>query len=106
MIALTILKDGRPAPDLGLYLGVPAHAVFVSTEDLGYVHAHAMVADAPKGAHHAHAHDAHGPHADPEADVPAKLMLHQAPPRAGRYALLIQVLGADQIRTVAFVAPF
>jgi len=103
MIALTILKDGRPAPDLGLYLGVPAHAVFVSTEDLGYVHAHAMAADAPKGAHHAHAHDAHGPHADPGAAVPAKLMLHAAPPRAGRYALWIQFMGGDQIRTVPFV---
>lgn len=108
MIALTILKDGRPATDLGLYLGVPAHAVFVSTDDLGYVHAHAMAADASKGGHHAHAqdahgHDAHGPHVDPGAAIPARLVLHAAPPRAGSYALWIQFMGGGQVRTVPFV---
>lgn len=97
MIALTILKDGKPATDLGLYLGVPAHAVFVSTDDLGYVHAHAMAAHAPKGDHHAH-----GSHHDPRAAIPAKLMLHAAPPRAGRYALWIQFMGSGQVRTVPF----
>lgn len=107
-IGLTILKDGRPATDLGLYLGVAAHAVFVSTEDLGYVHAHAMAVDASKGAqhahaHHAHGHDAHGPHTDPGAAVPANLMLHAAPPRAGRYALWIQFMGGGQVRTVPFI---
>jgi len=99
MIALTILKDGRPAADLGPYLGVAAHAVFVSMEDLGYVHAHAMAAHA----HDAHGHDAHGPHADPGAAIPARLMLHAAPPRAGRYALWIQFMGGGQVRTVPFV---
>ncbi len=103
MIALTILKNGRPANDLGLYLGVPAHAVFVSTEDLGYVHAHAMAADAPKGGHHAPGHHAHGSHADPGTAIPARLMLHAAPPRAGRYALWIQFMGGGRVRTVPFV---
>lgn len=103
MIALTILKDGRPATDLGLYLGVPAHAVFVSTDDLGYVHAHAMAADAPKGGHHSHGHHTNGSHADSGAIVPARLMLHAAPPRAGRYALWIQFMGGGQMWTVPFV---
>ncbi len=98
MMALTILKDGKPARDLGLYLGVPAHAVFVSTDDLSYVHAHAMAADGPKGAH-----AAHGSHVDPKAAVPAKLMLHATPPHAGRYALWIQFKGDGQVRTVPFV---
>ena len=98
MMALTVLKDGQPANDLGLYLGVPAHAVFVSTNDLGYVHAHAMAADAPHGSH-----AAHGPHRVPKAAVPADLMLHATPPRAGRYALWIQFKGGDQVRTVPFV---
>lgn len=98
MMALTILKDGKPATDLGLYLGVPAHAVFVSTDDLGYVHAHAMAADAPKGRH-----ISHESHDDPKAAIPAKLMLHATPPRAGRYALWIQFKGGDQVRTVPLV---
>ncbi|MET4575432.1 hypothetical protein [Ottowia thiooxydans] len=101
MIALTVLKDGKPAKDLGLYLGVPAHAVFVSTDDLSYVHAHAMVADAPRGGHGSHA--SHGSHDNPKAAVPADLMLHATPPRSGRYALWIQFKGSDQVRTVPFV---
>ncbi|MNV51634.1 hypothetical protein D3C71_1436900 [compost metagenome] len=107
MMALTVLKDGKPAKDLGLYLGVAAHAVFVSTDDLGYVHAHAMAADAGKGGHAAHAahgaHGAHGSHGSAKATVPAQLMLHATPPRAGRYALWIQFKGGDQVRTVPFV---
>lgn len=97
MMALTISKDGKPAKDLGLYLGVAAHAVFVSTDDLGYVHAHAMGAKAPDGGHHAH-----GAHHAPGASVPADLMLHATPPRPGRYALWIQFSGGGQIRTVPF----
>lgn len=98
MMALTVLKDGKPAEDLGLYLGVPAHAVFVSTDDLAYVHAHAMAADAPKGSH-----ASHGSHGAPTATAPAELMLHATPPHAGRYALWIQFKGGDQLRTVPFV---
>jgi len=79
MMAFTILKEGKPAIDLGLYLGVPAHAVFVSTDDLGYVHAHAMAADSPKGGH-----ASHWSHDDPKVAIPAKLMLHVTLPRAGR----------------------
>lgn len=98
MMTLTILKDGKPATDLAPFLGVAAHAVFVSTDDLAYVHAHAMGADAPKGDHTSHAaHDAQG------AALPANLMLHATPPRAGRYALWIQFKGGDQIRTVPFL---
>lgn len=98
MMVLTVLKDGKPAKDLGLYLGVPAHAVFVSTDDLSYVHAHAMAADVPHGSH-----AAHGSHSTPKITVPADLMLHAKPPRAGRYALWIQFKGGDQVRTVPFV---
>ena len=81
--------------------------MFVSTDDLGYVHAHAMAADADKGGHAAHGshatHAAHGTHGSPKATVPAELMLHATPPRAGRYALWIQFKGGDQVRTVPFV---
>lgn len=98
MVAMTIMKNGKPATDLGLYLGVPAHAVFISTDDLGYVHAHAMAVGAPHGGHHAD-----GAHGDPHAAVPARLMLHAVPPRAGRYALWIQFMGGGAVRTVPFV---
>ncbi|MFO2466295.1 hypothetical protein OOJ96_23330 [Pseudomonas sp. 15FMM2] len=96
MMPMTVLKNGKPATDLGLYLGVAAHAVFIGTEDLAYVHAHAMAAHAGPGAHASQeSHDA-------PALPPASLMLHVTPPHAGRYALWIQFKGGDQIRTVPF----
>jgi len=98
MMTLTVLKNGKPATDLGLYLGVPAHAVFVNTADLGYVHAHAMAADSGKSGHGAHAS-----HGALTAAASAKMMLHATPPRAGRYALWIQFKGGNQVRTVPFV---
>ncbi|WP_198972397.1 hypothetical protein [Xylophilus sp. ASV27] len=101
MVALTILKDGAPAKDLGLYLGVPAHAVFVNTDDLAYVHAHAMAADAAHGGHARH--ESHGAHGARKAAIPARLVLHATPPRAGRYALWIQFMGGGRVRTVPFV---
>ena len=91
MMSLTVLKDGKPAQDLDTYLGVAAHAVFVSTDELDYVHAHAMAAQA-----------AHGDHGDPGA-VSAQLMLHAKPAHAGPYALWIQFKGGDKIRTVPFL---
>lgn len=95
MLGLTILKDGLPATGLERYLGVPAHAVFVNTDDLGYVHAHAMAAGAANGSH-----APHGFHDAPEALIPATLMLHLTLPRAGQYALWIQFKAGGQVRTV------
>ncbi len=45
-LSLHVLRDGTPAPDLTPYLGVAAHAVFISAADLTYVHAHAAPAAA------------------------------------------------------------
>lgn len=101
MLTLTVLKNGQPAQDLGLYLGVPAHAVFVGTDDLAYVHAHAMSADAAGAAHGGHG--AHGLEHDHTGPVSAQMMLHAKPPHAGRYALWIQFMGGGEIRTVPFV---
>lgn len=98
MMELTIQKHGKPAMDLGLFLGVPAHAVFISTDDLSYVHAHAMETDSPEVSHTEHVH-----HDDPQGAIPAKLMLHVTPNRAGRYALWIQFKGGDEVQTVPFV---
>lgn len=99
LMALTILKDGKPAGDLEPYLGVPAHAVFVGADDLAYVHAHATADQARKG--HGGAHAGHGSHGA-AGPIPAELTLHATPPRAGRYALWLQFMGGGQVRTVPF----
>lgn len=101
MMTLTILKDGQAATDLGPYLGAPAHAVFIGAEDLAYVHAHAMAADEAMGNQSGGQGD-HASHGGAKVAIPAKLMLHATPPRAGRYALWIQFMGGGQVRTVPF----
>jgi len=45
MVDVEVLENGQPAKDLHPYLGAPAHAVFLNTKDLSYVHVHPMAAD-------------------------------------------------------------
>jgi hypothetical protein len=40
---VSVLEDGKPASDLHTYLGAAAHAVFINTSTLAYVHVHPMV---------------------------------------------------------------
>jgi hypothetical protein len=42
-LKMTIFEGGRPAHGLGTYLGAPAHAVFLNTSTLAYVHLHPTV---------------------------------------------------------------
>ena len=44
---VTVLKRGRPAPDLTTYLGAAAHAVFINTLTLEYVHVHPTLRGTP-----------------------------------------------------------
>ncbi len=127
---LHILRDGQPAPDVTPYLGVAAHAVFISTADLTYVHAHASPAAAPAAAgmgmamqHNmqaiaetdmpgmAHAGGGHGGMLGMGGalmrlgtKVPPDLTLHIRAPKAGSYLLWLQFMAGGQIRTVRFVA--
>ena len=43
-VPVTITKGGKPASDLHQYLGAAAHAVFIETTTLAYVHVHPTVA--------------------------------------------------------------
>ena len=45
-LAIHVLKGSAPARDLQLYLGAPAHAVFIGAQDLDYVHVHPTAANA------------------------------------------------------------
>jgi hypothetical protein len=90
MIDVSVLKDGQPAKDLHPYLGAPAHAVFLNSKDLSYVHVHPMAGDMMSM-------DMSKPMPDlPEnATVPGDMMLHIALREAGTYKLWLQFRGAN-----------
>ena len=89
MLDLNILKDGKPAKDLHPYLGASAHAVFLNSKDLSYVHVHPM--DAAMGMM-----DMSKPMPDmpDNASVSSDMMLHIALREPGTYKLWLQFKGA------------
>lgn len=40
---VTVLENGKPAEDLAPYLGAAAHAVFINTSTLAYIHIHPTI---------------------------------------------------------------
>ena len=129
-LRLHLLRDGEPAPDVTPYLGVAAHAVFISAGDLAYVHAHAAPTTAPAaggtGAAMKHdmtgmagtdmpgmGHEGGGGHGGMPgmggapmragAKVTPDLTLHVRAPKAGTYLLWLQFMAGGQVRTVPFV---
>jgi hypothetical protein len=100
LLSLHVRRGGAPARDLHPYLGGMAHAVFINTSSLAYVHAHpipltgAMSMPMPMSS----------PAADlPEdAVIPPDMMLHVNVPDPGIYRLWLQFRGGSQV----YVAPF
>jgi len=100
MVDIEVLENGKPAKDLHPYLGAPAHAVFLNTKDLSYVHVHPMGADMmsmqmdmtkPM------------PELPDSASVSGDMMLHIALWEAGTYKLWLQFRGAgDKIYIAEF----
>ncbi len=95
-IALMISDDGRPARRLQTYLGAAAHAVFIDTANLVYVHVHPSLRGngTPTGGMAMEMNDAR-PGPSLQLESPA------LPP--GSYKLWIEFRGADgAIDTAAF----
>jgi hypothetical protein len=88
-LTVEILENGQTAKDLHPYLGAPAHAVFLNTRDLTYVHVHPMAMNAMM--------DMSKPMPDmpDNAPSPGEMMLHIALREAGTYKLWLQFRGAN-----------
>ena len=99
---LHILHDGQPALDVVPYLGVAAHAVFISVSDLSYIHVHAQ-APGTQGRDTGDMAGMPGMGDLPlTGRVPPDLALHIEPLKAGTYRLWLQFMAGGQVRTVAF----
>jgi hypothetical protein len=93
---VNVLKSGKPARDLGTYLGAAAHAVFINTSTLTYVHVHPTV----RGAAMAMATDASSS-MSVQAGPNMQMSLPALP--AGTYKLWLQFRGAPN---EVYTAPF
>jgi len=98
MVDIQVLENGQPAKDLHPYLGAPAHAVFLNTKDLSYVHVHPMPAgqmnmqmDMSKPM----------PELPDGAPVSSDMMLHLALWEPGTYKMWLQFRGAGDKLYVA-----
>jgi hypothetical protein len=104
-----VYEGGAPAKDLHPYLGAPAHAVFLNTRDLTYVHVHPMPAGASmpgvdmKGMNMP-GMDMSAMNTDlpDSASVPATMVLHVAVKEPGLYKMWLQFRGGSQL----YIAPF
>jgi hypothetical protein len=98
MIDVEILKDGKPAKDLHPYLGAPAHAVFLNSKDLSYVHVHPMPMDGGSMEMNMNA-----PPMPENGPSPADMMLHVSIKEPGTYKMWLQFRGeADKLYVAEF----
>ena len=97
MLDVNILKDGKPAKDLHPYLGVPAHAVFLNSADLSYVHVHPMAGDQMMGDM-----SKEPPPLPENGPSPSAMMLHLALREGGTYKLWLQFRGGETLYVAAF----
>lgn len=88
---VTITKDGRLADDLGTYLGAAAHAVFIGTSTLEYVHVHPSARGVENGA------------GGMEMEMAWPRLAMPVPPLpAGTYKLWIEFRGSGELYTAPF----
>jgi hypothetical protein len=98
MVDIEILENGKPAKDLHPYLGAPAHAVFLNSKDLTYVHVHPMAMDASMDM------SKPVPPMPDNASSPGEMMLMVNIKEAGTYKLWLQFKGPQDQKP--YVAEF
>lgn len=96
MVDVTITKNGKLATDLKPYLGAAAHAVFIDTASMQYVHVHPMVNDAMMSMDMDDVGDMRG-----MGKAGPRMMMHVPPLPVGTYKLWLQF----QAGTHLYVAP-
>jgi hypothetical protein len=103
-IEVQILKGDAPATDLHPYLGVPAHAVFLNSQDLTYVHVHPMPLMSGSDAMNMPGMDMSKMTMDmpDSASCPPDMALHVSVKEPGTYKLWLQFRGGSQL----YIAPF
>ncbi|MGH9667026.1 MAG: hypothetical protein ACRD9L_21585, partial [Bryobacteraceae bacterium] len=105
-------KDGKPAGDMELYMGMPGHAAFVKTDGLVFAHVHPsgsvampalMLAESQLSAG-SNGMPAMGEMAGMTMNLPATVTFPYGFPRPGEYRIFVQVKRGGQVETGVFNA--
>ncbi len=107
-------RDGRPAQDLELYMGMPGHAEFISSDCSVFAHVHPagsvsmaalQLAQASLIANSPAAEAAfHGSHLMAPSPLPPEISFPYGFPRPGKYRVFVQIKRAGRIETGVFDA--
>lgn len=96
--------DGKPAPDMELYMGMPGHAAFIRTDRSVFAHVHpsgsvpmASLTIAQKSSG-----DPHAGHNMNPATLPPEVTFPYGLPQPGDYRVFIQIKRAGKIQTGFF----
>jgi hypothetical protein len=98
-------KDGKPATDLEPYMGMAAHAVFLSTDGKVFAHVHPAGSVSMAAVNLAEGRTADAGMEDMKhAASSAEVSFPYGFPKPGDYRIFVQVKRAGKIETGEFVA--
>lgn len=95
--------QGRPAEDMELYMGMPAHAAFVRTDGAVFAHIHPS-GTVPMAALALASLDPHAGHDMGLMRPPPVVSFPYAFPKPGDYRIIVQVKRAGRVETAVFDA--
>jgi hypothetical protein len=94
-------RDGKPATDLELYMGMQGHAAFVKTDGSVFAHIHPS-GTVPMAALALAQGDPHAGHAMGRATLPPVVSFPYALPKPGAYRIIVQIKRAGHVETAVF----
>ncbi len=94
-------RDGKPASDLELYMGMQGHAAFIKTDGSVFAHIHPS-GTVPMAALALTQPDPHAGHNMGRTSLPAVVSFPYALPKPGAYRIIVQIKRAGRVETALF----
>lgn len=96
-------RDGKPAADLELYMGMQGHAAFIKTDGSVFAHIHPS-GTVPMAALALAQADPHAGHDMGRTSLPPVVAFPYALPKPGAYRIIVQIKRAGRVETAIFDA--
>jgi hypothetical protein len=94
-------RDGKPAADLELYMGMQGHAAFIKTDGSVFAHIHPS-GTVPMAALALAQADPHAGHNMGRSSLPPVVSFPYALPKPGAYRMIVQIKRASRVETAIF----